>query len=67
MRWSEREIEILQKLYSKPDVTKEELLKVFPNRSWQAIMDKASDLSLKRSGGSVDEEYLEQVLKVVEF
>jgi len=69
MNWSKREIEVLEKLYPNSDITKNDILKVFPTRSWGAIMKKASEHGFKRGsmGGKIDEEYFKKLKEVVEF
>jgi len=45
-RWTDEEIEKLKKLY--PKLSKAELLKHFPNRTWSAIRDRAYRIGVKR-------------------
>jgi len=69
MNWSEREIEVLEELYTNPNVTRDDMLKVLPDRTWKAIRIKANDIGLKRDSisGKIDEEYLKKLKEVVEF
>ena len=44
--WSEEELQVLKKFYFK--TSKEKLLEMLPNRTWNAIVARASKLGLKR-------------------
>jgi len=37
VKWTDEEIEVLKRLWMNPKVTKEDLLRVFPYRSWDSI------------------------------
>ena len=64
-KWSDREVEILRELYPNPEVSQEDLEKVF-NRSGNAILHKAKSLKLRKIyKENIDEEYLEQLRRVI--
>jgi len=64
--WTDREVEVLTKLWTEK-VSDEDIIIVFPTRSWGAIKMKARYLNLgNRPRDSVDEDYLKQLLTVVE-
>lgn len=48
IEWTEEEIELLREKYSTS--TKQELLKLFPHRSWKSISGKAERMKLKKIG-----------------
>jgi len=64
-KWSEEEIQLLKKLYPNPDVSMEDLRKIFKNRSTSAIVTQANRLGLRRPvGGVIDYEYLKKLKEV---
>jgi len=64
-KWTEREVEILKELYPKEDVSLEDLERVF-HRERQVIAHKVGNLHLKKEvKDNIDEEYLEQLRKVI--
>jgi len=46
--WSKEEIEILCRLYPDTTISKEEIMRKLPKRTWSAIMHKAHKLNLRR-------------------
>ena len=67
MLWTEREVEILKKLYP-AGVPLEEIAKVLKSRTLAAIQNKAQQLGLKRkTGGEIDEEYYNKLVEVFEL
>ena len=59
-KWHEKEIDVLKKYY--PFVTREEMTKLLPGRSYSAIRAKASKLKINKIG-QVDkmEDFLREV------
>ena len=71
MKWTEEEIEILKKLWISPKVSNEDLLRVFPYRSWESI-DSYARKVLKLPGRwrilerNINRDFLKKLLDVVE-
>ena len=65
--WSEEEKKVLKKFYPLlgTKVTKDDLSKLFINRSWMSIQQQASKMGLKRAGGGVNIEFMRQLEKAV--
>ena len=67
MLWTEKEVEILKRLYP-AGVPLEEIAKVLKSRTLAAIQNKAQQLGLKRkTGGEIDEEYYNKLVEVFEL
>jgi len=67
IKWSKEEDEILAKLYPNPKVTKEDLLKIFASRTWEAIEKRASKLKLTNlRKGIINYEYLKKLEELIE-
>jgi len=65
--WSEEEIINLEKLWTKDDVSDEDINRVFVSRSWDGIRRKAHSLGLGRRKRSViDYDYLRSLGVVIE-
>jgi len=74
MKWTREEVEVLKRLWVNPKVSKEDLLRVFPYRSWDSIDCMArrrlglpcrSEI-LERSTDRINREFLKRLLDVVE-
>ena len=70
MKWTDEEVEILKRLWMNPKVTKEDLLKVFPYRSWSSIDNKRKLLGLPSRfevlERNINRDFLKKLLDVVE-
>ena len=68
--WSEREENILRQLWENEDIDYGDILKVFLERTENAINYKAKTLGLKPRGQrikeKIDEEWLKKLLEVTE-
>jgi len=63
--WTKEEEDILRKLYGKVPI--EEIMKVLKDRTYHAIMKKASYLGLKfHFKSNIDYEYLNKLMKLIE-
>lgn len=51
-RWTKQEVETLKEYY--PDSPREELLKMFPTRTWQHVISKAKKIGIKRSRQAIN-------------
>lgn len=60
-RWTQEEIEKLKKLY--PEAPKEKILKELKGRTWSAIVNKASELKIKRKKKAVSLELSKSIKK----
>lgn len=47
MKWSDEEDEVLRKLWVHPEISREDLLKVFSSRTWHSIDGKRKGLRLE--------------------
>jgi len=71
MKWTREEVEVLKRLWVNPKVSKEDLLRVFPYRSWDSI-DCIARRRLGLSARSkifernINREFLKKLLDVVE-
>jgi len=70
MKWTDEEIEILRKLWVSPKVSKEDLLRVFPFRSWNSIDNQRRRLGLPPRSEvlerNINRDFLKRLLDVVE-
>jgi len=71
VKWTDEEIEILKRLWMCPKVSNEDILRVFPYRSWDSI-DSYARKRLRLPGRwrilerNINHEYLKKLLDVVE-
>jgi len=71
MKWTGEEVEILKRLWMCPKVSNEDLLRVFPYRSWESI-DSYARKRLRLPSRwrilerNINREYLKKLLDVVE-
>jgi len=70
LKWTDEEVEILKRLWMNPKVTKEDLLKVFPYRSWSSIDNQRKALGLPSRSEvlerNINRDFLKRLLDVVE-
>lgn len=71
VRWTKREIEVLKKVYPKyllGEISKEDLLKLFPHRSFSAIQWRADYLDLNKiKKPLVNESFYKELKKKVKL
>lgn len=69
--WNEVETDLFKKLWTNPKVTREMLLKVFIDRTWDALTQRAINLKLGSFGqirqAKVDLEYLESIQELIKI
>lgn len=67
--WNKEDDEVLKELWHNSDVTKEDLMMVFPTRSWGAIEHRARKLNLgtRTRPSDINYEYLKKLREVVEI
>lgn len=66
MAWSKEEDKVLKKLmpyYFRGELSREDLLKVFPSRTWHAITIHSNNIGLKCPEGKPDYDYLKELQK----
>lgn len=65
--WSEQEKKVLKKFYPLlgNKVTKDDLIQLFPCRTWQSIQTQASNMGIKCSAGKVDMDFMKRLEKAV--
>lgn len=70
LTYTDEEKEILKKLWINPKVSKDDIEKVFPNRTWDGLLKISKKLHLKSFSvyrqAEIDYEYLKNLLEVVE-
>jgi len=70
MKWTREEIEILKRLWVCSKVSNEDILKVFPYRSWGSIEGERKRLGLPCRSEvlerNINREFLKRLLDVVE-
>ena len=68
--WDNEQDKILSLLWERSDIFKEDIIKVFPDRTWPAIKAHASDMGLSsysnRFKAKIDYEYLKKLGVVIE-
>lgn len=69
--WSKEEEKTLKKFYPyylRKEITKEDLLKIFPSRTYQSILRKASGLGITCSvEGKVDHKVINEIIKRIKI
>jgi len=69
--WSSEEDKVLKKFYPyylRREITREELLKIFPNRTFQSILKRASSLGItNKEEGKVNYKVINEVIKRIEI
>jgi len=70
MKWTREEIEILKRLWMSPKVSNEDILRVFPYRSWGSIEGIRKRLGLPSRSEvlerNINRDFLKRLLDVVE-
>jgi len=63
LTWTDEENAVLTKLYPNPQVSKEDIQKVFHYRTWMSVQQHATKLNLRRGIGErpINHDYLEQL------
>ena len=67
--WSEKEVEVLRKIWHSPQVSRQNIDDVFPDRTYHAIKCKAHSLGLPPRTSvetNINEELLSKLMKVVD-
>lgn len=63
--WTEEEDKALRRVFPNQDIPQEEIVKVFPGRSWHSIQHRASLLRISRGKkGKIDQVQLTKLEKV---
>lgn len=69
--WLTEEREIFKVLWNNPKIMKEDILKVLVDRTWQALMSKASIEGYPTYGevrkAKINREYYKELLRVIEL
>ena len=52
MKWSNKENDLLERLWKRPDLTFHEIAEVFPDRTSTAVSKHASEMGLKKEMNS---------------
>ena len=67
--WSEAETIALKKFYPHypSKITRDDLLQLFPNRTWNGIVSQVRQLGLSSAEGEVNMEFAKQLEKVVKI